>query len=59
LIRLGVRKLVEEVLEAGVEDRLVRGYYGRGEEVPVVTEMATAGGGSRALRGPSITACLR
>src|SRR5262249_33945064 len=26
LIRLGVRKLVEEVLEAEVEDRLARGY---------------------------------
>ncbi len=31
LIRLGVRKLVEEVLEAEVEDRLGRAYYGRGD----------------------------
>lgn len=30
LIRLGVRKIVEEALEAEVEDRLGRGYYGRG-----------------------------
>jgi hypothetical protein len=32
LVRLGVRKLVEEVLEAEVEDRLGRAYYGRGGE---------------------------
>ena len=31
LIRRGVRKLVEEVLEAEVEDRLGRAYYGRGD----------------------------
>jgi transposase-like protein len=31
LIRLGVRKLVEEVLEGEVEDRLGRAYYGRGD----------------------------
>src|SRR5437773_12525434 len=31
LIRLGVRKLVEEVLEAEVEDRLGRAYYHRGD----------------------------
>ncbi len=31
LIRLGVRKLVEEVLEAEVEDRVGRTYYGRGD----------------------------
>ena len=30
LIRLGVRKLVEEALEAEVEDHLGRGYYRRG-----------------------------
>jgi transposase-like protein len=29
LIRLGVRKIVEEALEAEVQDRLGRGYYGR------------------------------
>jgi transposase-like protein len=32
LIRLGVRRIVEEALEAEVEDRLGRGYYGRGDE---------------------------
>src|SRR5437763_9211056 len=31
LIRLGVRKLLEEVLEGEVEDRLGRVYYGRGD----------------------------
>src|SRR5262249_62304300 len=31
LIRLGVRKLVEEMLEAEVEDRLGRAYYHRGD----------------------------
>src|SRR5437867_12515522 len=31
LIRLGVRKLLEEVLEGEVEDRLGRAYYGRGD----------------------------
>jgi transposase-like protein len=32
LIRLGVRRIVEEALEAEVEDRLGRGYYGHGDE---------------------------
>jgi transposase-like protein len=32
LVRLGVRKLVEEALEGEVEDELGRGYYRRGGE---------------------------
>ena len=32
LIRLGVRRIVEEALEAEVEDRLGRGYYDRGDD---------------------------
>ncbi len=34
LVRLGVRKLVEEALEGEVEDELGRGYYRRGSSDP-------------------------
>lgn len=47
LIRLGVRKLVEEVLEAEVEDRLGRASTDAATGTPMATETATAGGGSR------------
>jgi hypothetical protein len=59
LIKLAVRKIVEEALEAEVAEAVGRGYYESGAVPGAGYRKATGADGCVLRRGPSSTACRR
>jgi len=59
LLKLVVRKIAEEALEAEVTDALGRGYYETGAEPGRAIKMAIGVAGCAPLRAPSSTACRK
>ena len=59
LLKLAVRKIIEEALEAEVSDALGRGYYENSAEPGAAIAMAIGARGSAPPKAPSSTASLK